>query len=40
MTRLIALRDSTDPFELARTITDKLAAIYEVANRRKDSKAG
>ena len=38
--KLIALRDRTDPFDLARTITDKLAAIYEVANRRKESKVG
>ena len=31
--KLMALRDSTDPFVLAKTIDDKLARIYELASR-------
>ena len=35
--RLIALRDTTDPFALAKTIDDKLARIYELASRTNHS---
>jgi hypothetical protein len=35
--RLVALRGATDPFVLARTITDKLARIYDVASRHNHS---
>ena len=37
VTRLIKLRDRTDPFELAKTIDDKLAQIYELASRQNHS---
>jgi hypothetical protein len=37
--KLIALRDSTDPFALAKTITNKLACIYEAA-RHKTTRTG
>ena len=35
--RLIKLRDSTDPFALAKTIDDKLAQIHELASRHNHS---
>ena len=35
--RLIALRDTTDPFALAKTIDDKLVRIYELASRTNHS---
>ena len=37
VTRLIKLRDNTDPFALAKTIDDKLAQIYELASRQNRS---
>ena len=37
--KLIVLRDSTDPFALAKVITEKLARIYEVA-RHKTTRTG
>ncbi len=37
LAELVRLRDSTDPFMLARTIEDKLTRIYEIASHRNSS---